>query len=34
MKTRTDASPVAFKRALGDRLKGASASGVDFARRR
>jgi len=34
MKAKTYASPVAFKRALEDRLKGASASGVDFARRR
>lgn len=34
MKPKTYASPVAFKRALEDRLKGASASGVDFARRR
>lgn len=34
MKPKAYASPVAFKRALEDRLKGASASGVDFARRR
>jgi Nucleotidyl transferase AbiEii toxin, Type IV TA system len=34
VKPKTYASPVAFKRALEDRLKNASASGVDFARRR
>ncbi len=34
MKVKTYDSPAAFKRALGDRLKSASASGVDFARRR
>jgi hypothetical protein len=34
VKPRTYASPAAFKRALEDRLKRASASGVDFARRR
>ena len=34
MKVKTYDSPAAFKRALEDRLKSASASGVDFARRR
>ena len=34
MKAKTYASPAAFKRALEDRLKSSSASGVDFARRR
>lgn len=34
MKPRTYETPAAFKRALEDRLKAASASGVDFARRR
>ncbi len=34
MKAKTYASPGAFKQALEDRLKGASANGVDFARRR
>jgi hypothetical protein len=31
---RTYDTPAAFKRALEDRLKAASTSGVDFARRR
>lgn len=34
MKPRTYDTPAAFKRALEDRLKAASTSGVDFARRR
>ncbi|HET9594148.1 MAG TPA: nucleotidyl transferase AbiEii/AbiGii toxin family protein [Anaeromyxobacteraceae bacterium] len=34
MKRRTYDTPAAFKRALEDRLKAASTSGVDFARRR
>jgi hypothetical protein len=34
MKARTYETPAAFERALEDRLKAASASGVDFARRR
>jgi len=34
VKVKTYDSPAAFKRALEDRLKSASASGVDFARRR
>jgi len=34
VKAKTYASPAAFKRALEDRLKSSSASGVDFARRR
>jgi hypothetical protein len=34
VKPRTYDSPAAFKRAIEDRLKAASASGVDFARRR
>jgi hypothetical protein len=34
VKPRTYDTPAAFKRALEDRLKAASASGVDFARRR
>lgn len=34
MKARVYSSPAAFKRALEDRLKAASTSGVDFARRR
>ncbi len=34
MRPRTYDTPAAFKRALEDRLKAASASGVDFARRR
>ena len=34
MKPRTYATPPAFKRAVEDRLKAASRSGVDFARRR
>lgn len=34
MKPRTYATPAAFKRAVEDRLKAASRSGVDFARRR
>jgi hypothetical protein len=34
VKARTYETPAAFKRALEDRLKAASASGVDFARRR
>lgn len=34
MKQRTYDTPAAFKRALEDRLKAGSASGVDFARRR
>ena len=34
MTVRTDSSPVAFKQALEQRLKAASKSGVDFARRR
>jgi hypothetical protein len=34
MKPRTYDTPAAFKRALEDRLKATSTSGVDFARRR
>jgi hypothetical protein len=34
VKPRTYDTPAAFKRALEDRLKAASTSGVDFARRR
>jgi hypothetical protein len=34
VKPKTYANPAAFKRALEDRLKAGSSSGVDFARRR
>ena len=34
MKARTYETPAAFKRALEDRLKAGSKTGVDFARRR
>jgi hypothetical protein len=34
MTPRTYDSPAAFKRALEDRLKAASQTGIDFARRR